>query len=379
MGASCESVQSRIGLIVNPVAGMGGKVALKGTDGAEALALAVQRGAVPVAPGRADRALTRLESVTQLRVLAASGGMGAHLATRHRFRTDVIPVGPDGSTTADDTRAAAGEMLRRGVDLLLFAGGDGTARDIHDAVGTRMTVLGIPTGVKMHSGVFAETPEAAGEMAAAFLRRPPGSSRVRDAEVADIDESALREDRIATRLYGQLRVPAEGRGMVRAKTSGPADDAALDALARVTARRMDPQRAYILGPGTTTARVLRALGLKGTLLGVDVVRDGRVVIADAGETDLLKIATGVPTTIIAGVVGGQGFLFGRGNQQISADVLRRVGVDNIEILADASKLSRLSPPCLRVDTGDQEVDRLLTGYRKVHVAPRQATILKITT
>jgi predicted polyphosphate/ATP-dependent NAD kinase len=332
-----------------------------------------------VASGRTDRALTRLEGLTQLRVLAASGGMGADLASAHRLHPDVIPVGSDGSTSASDTRAAAGEMLRRGVDLLLFAGGDGTARDIHDAVGTGMTVLGIPTGVKMHSGVFAETPEAAGEIAAAFLRRPPGSSRVRDAEVADIDESAIREGRVATRLYGQLRVPAEGRRMVRAKTSGPADDVALDALARVTARRMDPDRAYILGPGTTTARVLRALGLSGTLLGVDVVRGGRMVIADAGEAELLEVIGGGPATIIAGVVGGQGFLFGRGNQQISAEVIRQVGIDNIEILADAAKLSQLSPPWLRVDTGDQDVDRLLAGYRKVHVAPQRATILKIST
>jgi predicted polyphosphate/ATP-dependent NAD kinase len=167
--------------------------------------------------------------------------------------------------------------------------------------------------------------------------------------------------------------------MVRAKTSGPADDVALDALARVTARRMDPDRAYILGPGTTTARVLRALGLSGTLLGVDVVRGGRMVIADAGEAELLEVIGGGPATIIAGVVGGQGFLFGRGNQQISAEVIRQVGIDNIEILADAAKLSQLSPPWLRVDTGDQDVDRLLAGYRKVHVAPQRATILKIST
>jgi predicted polyphosphate/ATP-dependent NAD kinase len=270
-------------------------------------------------------------------------------------------------------------MLRRGVDLLLFAGGDGTARDIYDAVGSGVPVLGIPTGVKMHSGVFAASPEAAGDVAAAFLRRPGGTSRLRDAEVADIDETAVREGRIATRLYGQLRVPAVGSGVVRAKTSSAVNGAALDALAHRIAREMDPARLYVLGPGTTTGRILGHLGLQGTLLGVDVVKDGRLVSADADEAELLALLAATPGTIIAGVVGGQGFLFGRGNQQISADVIRRVGVDNIIIVADASKLHRLSPPWLRVDTGDEAVDRMLTGYRRVNVGPSTATVLKIST
>lgn len=379
MPATCESVPIRLGLIVNPIAGMGGKVALKGTDGTEALRLAVERGAVPVAAARTDRALARLSGTGPLQVLAAPGTMGADLANSRAFETEAVAVACEQPTTARDTRAAATEMLRRGIDLLLFAGGDGTARDIHDAVGTGMTVLGIPTGVKMHSGVFAESPEAAGDIAAAFLRRPPGDSRVRNAEVADIDESAVRDDRVSTCLYGSLRVPADGARLVGAKTSGAVNDAALEALARRTAREMEPGRLYVLGPGTTTGRVLTALELPGTLLGVDVVCDGRLVASDAGEAELLALIYDRPATIVAGVVGGQGFLFGRGNQQISAEVIRRVGVDNIVILADASKLHQLAPPRLRVDTGDESVDRLLTGYRKVHVGPSKATVLKIST
>jgi predicted polyphosphate/ATP-dependent NAD kinase len=284
-----------------------------------------------------------------------------------------------GRTSARDTRAAATEMRRRGVDLLLFAGGDGTARDIHDAVGTSMTVLGIPTGVKMHSGVFAESPEAAGDVAAAFMRRPQGASRVRDAEVADIDEDAVRRDRVGTRLYGQLRVPADGQAVVRAKTSGAVNDAALAALARRIASAMDPARLYVLGPGTTTGRILGQLRLRGTLLGVDVVRDGRLVAADATEAQLLELLDTAPATIIAGVVGGQGFLFGRGNQQISAEVIRRVGVNDVVIVADEAKLQRLVPQRLRVDTGDATVDHMLSGYRKVLVGPSKATVLKIST
>jgi predicted polyphosphate/ATP-dependent NAD kinase len=242
-----------------------------------------------------------------------------------------------------------------------------------------MTVLGIPTGVKMHSGVFAQSSQVAGDVAAAFLRSPPDSTRVRDAEVADVDESAVRDDRIATRLYGQLRVPADRRAIVGAKTSGAVNEAALGALTRRIARDMDPQRVYVLGPGATTGRILAHLGLPGTLLGVDVVQGGRLVAPDAGEAELLELVSGVPATIVAGVVGGQGFLFGRGNQQISAKVIREVGVDNIVVVADESKLHRLSPPRLLVDTGDESVDRMLSGYRKVLVGPSKSTVLKIST
>lgn len=365
---------------MNPIAGMGGKVALKGTDGEQAVQLAVQRGAQPVAPGRADRALARLaDGDAPLEILAAPGAMGADIASARGFSVQAVGAGTNAPTTAADTRAAAKEIQRRGVALLLFAGGDGTARDIYDAVGESMTVLGIPTGVKMHSGVFAQSSEVAGEVAAAFLRRPPGASRVRDAEVADVDESAVRDDRIATRLYGQLRVPADRRAVVGAKTSGAVNDAALDALAARTARELDPERLYLIGPGATTGRILAQLGLRGTLLGVDVVRDGRLVATDAGEAELLELVADVPATIIAGVVGGQGFLFGRGNQQISSKVIRRVGVDNIVVVADESKLHRLSPPRLLVDTGDESVDRMLTGYRKVLVGPSKSTVLKIST
>jgi predicted polyphosphate/ATP-dependent NAD kinase len=368
-----------VGLIVNPVAGMGGRVALKGTDGADVVAQARSLGATPVAGERAERTLARLKTrLPDLQLVAAAGPMGADAAAAHAFATEVLPVpAGDHETNAEDTRAAARLLLERGVDLILFAGGDGTARDIHDAVGNQALVLGIPTGVKMHSGVFATSPESAGEVAALYVDGAP--VRVRDGEVVDVDEDAVRNGAITTRLYGALRVPDDGARVQPTKAGGQArsDEAALDAVCAEIASDMDPRRLYVLGPGTTTARVALRLGLRATLLGVDVVRAGRLVAADVAERELLELLADAPATLVVGVVGGQGALFGRGNQQLSPTVLRRIGVENVVVVAGLRKLLALDPPSLRVDTGDPHLDAALTGYRRVHVAPARTLVYKV--
>ncbi len=371
---------ARVGLIVNPIAGMGGRVGLKGTDGAAALKRARELGATPVAAERTDRALARLERCRdQLTLIAAPAEMGAELAAARAFDTDVLPGRPrrGGGTSAEDTRAAAAGLARRDVDLILFAGGDGTTRDIHDVVGDRLPILGIPTGVKMHSAVFATTPENAGDVAGSFVSA--GSrALLREAEVVDVDEDALRAGTISTRLYGAARVP-DDRLRVQAMKAGsaPSDEPDLDAVCCQIATTMDPRRVYVLGPGTTTRRVLRHLGLPKTLLGVDAVRGGRVIGADLGERELLELLGGESATLIVGVVGGQGALLGRGNQQLSPAVLGRIGVENIEVVAGLRKLLALDPPWLRVDTGDPELDATLAGYRRVHVAPNRTLVYKV--
>jgi predicted polyphosphate/ATP-dependent NAD kinase len=368
---------SRIGLIVNPVAGMGGRVALKGTDGEDVQRRARALGATPVAAERAHRTLSRLESRRPgLSLVTAPGEMGADVAAVHAFETDVLP-GTGRDTTAADTRAAARALVERDVDLILFAGGDGTTRDVHDAVGDRVPVLGIPTGVKMHSGVFATTPESAGDVAAAFVASEGAALRV--GEVVDVDEDALRAGTISTRLYGALRVPDDRRRVQVVKAGGPArsDDRDLDAVCARIADEMDPRRLYVIGPGTTTGRILRHLGLPHTLLGVDVVRAGRVVAGDVGERELLELLAGEPATLVLGVVGGQGALLGRGNQQLSPAVIRRIGVGNLEIVAGLRKLLGLAPPLLHVDTGDPRLDVELSGYRRVHVAPGRTLVYKV--
>jgi predicted polyphosphate/ATP-dependent NAD kinase len=369
----------RLGLIVNPIAGMGGRVGLKGTD-AGALEQARALGAVPIASERAARALARLErGYAGVRLLAAAGVMGADLAAAFAFETETLPQGERhaADTTADDTRAAAAELTRRGVDMILFAGGDGTARDIHDVVGDRLPMLGVPTGVKMHSGVFATTPESAGDVAASFMTALPRGA-VREAEVMDIDEDAVQAGTISTRLYGAARVP-DDRSRVRAakQSAVPFDEDALEALCAAVAAAMDPRRIYVLGPGTTTRRVMRRLGLPKTLLGVDAVRAGRLLGCDLPERGLLELLGDEPATLLIGVVGGQGALLGRGNQQLSPAVLRRIGAENIEVIAGLRKLLALDPPLLHVDTGDPELDVALCGYRRVHVAPRRDIVYRV--
>lgn len=379
----------RLGLVVNPVAGVGGRVGLKGSDGAAVQRRAVQRGAVPQASVRTIRALRRLVGVDGLELHAAPGVMGADQATA--VGLPVVPIAWSGAvppsrrpgdglpgTTAADTRAAARELVRAGVDLLLFAGGDGTACDVHDAVGDAVPVLGVPTGVKMHSGVFAASPEAAGEAAAAWLA-DPDPARLTDADVADIDEAAVRDDRIATRLHGHVRVPRD-RARVLAAKGGQArsGDAELDAACARTMEDVAPGTLVLVGPGTTAGRALRGLGLPSTLLGVDAVLDGEPVGRDLDERGLLGLLDDASRAVLVlGVVGGQGALLGRGNQQLSPAVLRRLGPGALRVVAGRDKLAALSPGSLRVDTGDAELDRELSGHLPVRVSGRETVVMAV--
>jgi predicted polyphosphate/ATP-dependent NAD kinase len=366
-----------LGLIVNPVAGLGGRVGLKGTDGADIVRRALELGAEPVAPARAERALTRLDRCRdQLAIVAGARSMGADVARAHRFPTEVVAAGERDETTADDTRAAAAEMERRDVELILFAGGDGTGRDIVETVGTRVPILGIPTGVKMQSGVFATSPEAAGDVTAAHLCGG-GPKHLRDAEVMDVDEEELRRGRVSARLYAVARVPHDRARVQNPKAASRGADADLDAVCRQIAG--ETEGLTLFGPGTTTQRILEHLGVAGTLLGVDAVDGARLVGADLNEAQILALLDGREAKLVVGVVGGQGYVFGRGNQQLSPAVIRRVGLDNIDVVAALDKVLALDPPTLRVDTGDPELDGELSGFRPVRIAPNRTLVLNVST
>lgn len=365
-----------IGFLLNPVAGIGGRLALKGSDDTLAVARALALGAEPVAPPRARRALAVLaRTAPEVEVLAAPGEMGGEIAARSGLATTQLELRLGSPSGAGDTASVAAEFARRGVDLLLFAGGDGTARDVAGAIGTEVPVLGIPAGVKMRSAVFGTSPEAAGEAAGRYLL-DPGLCPVVDAEVVDASEG---EPGLGSQLYGIARIPGVGGRLQRAKTTAPrADAAALGSLCRGIAAAMEPGRLYLLGPGTTTGRIMEALGLGPTMLGVDAVCDGALVGADLAEQAILGLlAGGSPATLILGVIGSQGFLLGRGNQQLSPEVVGRVGVENLVVVAGAEKVLGLQPPVLHVDLGDGESAPALPGYLRVHMAPDRSIMLRI--
>ncbi len=370
----------RLGVIVNPIAGMGGRVGLKGTDGPDILGRARALGAVPVSPARAIRTLAKLAPVAaDVEIVTYPGEMGADAASACGLGATVIGVRRGGGTKAEDTRAAARDLLALGVDLLLFAGGDGTARDIFDATGGRVPILGIPTGVKMHSAVFATSPESAGLLAAEYLGAENGKAPLRDAEVMDIDEDAFRENRLSARLHGYAKVPRLGTRMQAAKSgTPPGEDAALDSLCRHVAGTMEDGWLYIIGPGTTTARIMERLGLEGTLLGVDAVRDGKLMGADLDEARLLALVDGARAKIIVTIIGGQGYVFGRGNQQISAPVIEKVGRENIMVVASMAKIVSLDGRPLLADTGAEATDRMLAGFIGVVTGPGQRAMLRIS-
>ena len=363
---------ARLGLIINPIAGMGGSVGLHGTDG-DSYRRAEALGAARIAGKRAGRALYQLaSSLPDAALVTVSGSMGADAARAAGFDPDVVSDASE-PTTSEDTRTAARAMQGAAVDLILFAGGDGTARDIVGAVDDKVPVLGIPTGVKMHSAVFGNTPEAAAAMAVRFLGSA-GRMRVVPREVLDVagGPGEVTGFSVASVPFARdLLQPGKA-------TMSLGDDSSLDRLCASLAAGMAPGHVYILGPGTTVARILGHLDLPGTLAGVDVVLDGRVAVANATADQLLRLLDGGrPATIYLGVIGGQGFLLGRGNQQLSPQVIERVGEENVVILAGEEKVRLLDPPVLRVDTGVEASRPVMLGYRRVHTAPGRSLVMRV--
>ncbi len=370
--------KKKLGLIVNPVAGLGGRVGLKGSDGLEIQRQALALGAVPQAANRAAQALARLSPVAdQFGLIAYPGEMGEAATVACGLTATVIGAIQPGRTTAEDTRRAAGEMLAMAVDLLLFAGGDGTARDVCQAVGQALPVLGIPAGVKIHSAVYATSPASAGDLAALYLQGKVTSRR--EAEVMDVDEDAARRGIITAGLYGYLVVPFQRQLVQSLKApSGPGEAAAMDAIACQVVDAMEPGRLYILGPGTTTRAIAARLGLAKTLIGVDVVLDGCLLAADVNETQLLALLRDRPAQIVVTPIGGQGYLFGRGNQQISPAVIRAVGRDNVTIVSTPHKVHSLEGRPFLVDTGDPAVDKLLSGYVRVITGRGEQIVYRVS-
>ncbi|MEK2491128.1 NAD(+)/NADH kinase [Kitasatospora purpeofusca] len=373
-----------VGLIVNPVAGLGGAVALKGSDGPDIQARALALGAVPRAAERAAAALRALRARRPdvlVRTVAGPMGEDSARAAGVPYRIAYRPPATSGgtsdtgtvSTGAADTRAAVAAL--GDVDLLLFAGGDGTARDVLDA-GPRPPVLGVPAGVKVYSGCFAVSPAAAGATAAGFAEFAGSDGRTVDAEVVDLDEEGHRAGLVGARLYGTLRVPAARDRLSGRKTgSSAAPPGSAESIARAVVAGMSPGTAYALGPGATTLAVGRALGLALTPLGVDVVRDGALLAPDVTEQRLHAIAMSQVTHGVLSVIGGQGFVIGRGNQQFSPRVLAALA--GVVVLATQQKLAALGGRPLLVDSGDPRADAAFEGHVRVVTGHRESVLYRI--
>lgn len=363
----------RMGLIINPLAGVGGPAALRGSDGVAGLAL--ERGAVPQAQQRTRLALEPLLGLAErIEFLCLPGAMGGELLAQMGFRHRLVGT-LDGPSGADDTRRAVQAMQEAGVSLILFAGGDGTARDVGDVAREGQPVLGIPAGVKIQSGVYAISPRAAGELARRLVEG--GLVRLASGEVRDLDEAALRDGRVASRWYGELTVPVEGHFMQQVKQGGvESEELVLLELADWLAEEWQPGVRYVFGPGSTLHGLAANLGLDGTLLGVDVVESGQVIARDVTEAELLALVSDHPAFILVTAIGGQGHIIGRGNQQISPRVLRAVGLDRLRVVATKRKLATLEGRPLLVDSGDPALDaafpdaiRVWSGYREELLYP----------
>lgn len=353
----------KLGLIINPIAGMGGSVGLKGTD--NCVEEAVKRGAVPHANDRARIALEQLTEIKdQFVIHTFPGKMGGDLAQEMGFCCKLLSKSSEnGESSEDDTIDLAAKLLEEKADLILFAGGDGTARAVYKAIELEGVALGIPAGVKIHSPVYAKNPKNAGYLAKLYLTGKV--TKVKEEEVLDIDEELYRKEVINTRLYGYLRIPMEKGCTQNRKAPTPVSEvAAIESIAYEVLEEMEEDTYYLIGAGTTTRGIMYHLGLQNTLIGVDLVYNRQLVANDLYGSEILKYIKGKKTKLIVTVTGGQGFLFGRGNQQLTPEVIKEIGKENIIILATKEKLSQLHGQPLLVDTFDGELNKSLCGYYK---------------
>ncbi len=370
--------KKKIGLIVNPVAGLGGRVGLKGSDGEQIQEKALSLGAVPLSQERAKETLTILLPIRdQFELNTAATTMGELVAKQSGFEPEIIPILHHPMTTAEDTIEVAKIMKERTVDLILFAGGDGTARDIYNAIQGEIPVLGIPAGVKMFSAVFAYSPRSAGLLVKDFITRK--KVLFREVEIIDLDEDAYRSGMVITKLFGFLKIPFYPHLVQNQKIPTPAHDSyQIEAIAQWVIEKMDNLSIYAIGPGTIPSQIGKMLGIEKTLVGIDLVKDKVLFAKDVNERRLIEVLKSESLKIIVTPIGGQGFLFGRGNQPFSPRVLERLSKDDIIVVSLVSKINALRGKPLRVDTGDALVDRKLVGYIPIITGYREKIIYRVT-
>ena len=371
----------RIGIVVNPDAGLGGRLGFKGSDGRAQEAR--DAGAVDRAGPRMQQCISKFKELlasslnrmgVSPTIVAWSGRMGGDWLDG--FEYEQRKESPTEST-AQDTSNLVHDLLEAEVDVILYAGGDGTTRDIVNALdGNETPLIGVPGGVKMHSGCFATTPKASAEVLLAFLQ---GDLMVAITEVMDLDEEIYQKGEWKVRMYGEAWTPSSPRFMQGAKeqVERASESDTIEGLANHIGNLIDdnPELMVIWGSGGTLRRMGEHLDVELTLLGIDIQHKG-TIHSDLNEQQLLQHLAGYegPRLLLLSPMGGQGFLIGRGNLQLSPDVLRAIGFESILGVATPSKLLGLSS--VRIDTGDPLLDeeyqqrrfvKLLQGYRTTRV------------
>tara|TARA_B100000459_G_scaffold48546_1_gene25609 strand:+ start:11913 stop:13082 length:1170 start_codon:yes stop_codon:yes gene_type:complete len=371
----------RIGILVNPDAGLGGRLGFKGSDGRAKEAR--EAGAVDRSGPRMQQCISKFIELQQSSLnrigvqptfVAWTGRMGGDWLQGVEY--EQRQVSPS-ETTAEDTAALVLDLVAADVDAILYAGGDGTTRDVVNALdGNDTPLIGVPAGVKMHSGCFATTPNAAAEVLLAFLQ---GDLMVAITEVMDLDEEIYQQGEWKVRMYGEAWTPSSPRFMQGAKeqVERASEAETIEGLAKHIENLIedDPELMVIWGSGGTLRRMGEHLGVELTLLGIDIQHKG-TIHSDLNEAKLLEHLVNYdgPRLLLLSPMGGQGFLIGRGNLQLSPDVLRAIGLDSILGVATPSKLLGLSS--VRIDTGDVALDeefqqrrfvKLLQGYRTTRV------------
>ncbi|MFV1872896.1 MAG: ATP-NAD kinase family protein [Oleiphilus sp.] len=365
--ATHQTANFRLGLVVNPYAGVGGPAGLKGSDRIDTLEIAVNRGVKPKANQRVAEMLAALLPIlSNIHIVTASGSMGETVCRDHHVPSLSVVYDTPNNTSASDTQQAAKRIVQENVDLLVFVGGDGTARDIFSVVGTKQTVLGLPAGVKMHSAVFAVTPKAVASVIDSMINHRLVAARM--AEVRDIDEAAFSKGQVKTRYFGEMQIPDDQLLVQSVKCSGLLDDEImLDELSAYILETLEDETLYILGSGGTLKHLKQGMGItEPTLLGVDVWFNGELILADAHEQQLLSLVDHYKRVrIVLSVIGGQGVVLGRGNQQISAALIEKVGVDSLQFISTQTKLLALEGRALTVDSGSDVLNKQLAGFHKI--------------
>lgn len=377
METSSINRKTRIGLIVNPIAGMGGRVGLKGTDGPEVYQEAIEKGAKPESATKAARALEPLLEISnQFELITCNGAMGeTTLSLLGLAPAEIIDIMDEEISEPADTMKAVVQMNRIGIDLLMFAGGDGTARNISAVNFDNTICIGIPAGVKIQSSAFARTPREAGTIIHDFITGK--IRRIKEAEVMDLDEKLYRQGIVAPKLFGSLLVPdVSGRMQPKKFRSASSDISDQMAIASEVVRNIKDEL-VLIGPGSTTQAIMKKLGLESTLIGVDAIKNGALIGKDLNESEILELIKVEKAKLVLTPIGGQGFLLGRGNQQISPKVIRLIGKDNFLVVATKQKLNSLPDNKLWVDTGDLDLDFILKGYVRVITGIKEAVVFKL--